>query len=261
MTTMTTRTGGRSSTQPGGRGVTGLVSRTWWRVRDYTDAVRWQALALDRRYRPQDLARPEGDGTWRAVDGSRPVVLVPGVYEAWSFMRPLADRLRARGLTVHAVPDLRFNRAPIARQASLLGRFLEDEDLRDVLLVAHSKGGLIGKVAMLRHDPQGRIARMVSLNTPYDGSVLAWAFPTRAVLALRPTEPTLQTLGAERSVNHRITAVRSVWDPHVPAGSSLNGDDDRVAATPGHFRPLLDPAFVDLITAVALRSEAGGAPD
>lgn len=239
---------------PGRPAVARAARRGWWRVRDYADAVRWQALALDRRHRPQELADP-------AAHRGRPVVLVPGVYEEWTFMRPLAQRLHAHGLRVLTVPRLGFNRAPIARQAAILGRFLEQEDLRDVLLVAHSKGGLIGKLAMLQHDPSRRVTRMVSLNTPYDGSVLAWVFPTPAVLAFRPTDRTLRALATERSVNERITAVRSVWDPHVPAGSSLNGDADHVVATPGHFRPLGDPAFVELVLAAALTTEEGGPPD
>ncbi len=253
MTTMRSSPGPGASSYPAGRHVPRAARRTWWRLRDYADAARWQALSLDRRHRPAELAEP-------ASHAGHPVVLVPGVYEGWTFMRPLAQRLHARGLRVHAVPRLGFNRAPVPRQAAVLGRFLEQEDLRDVLLVAHSKGGLIGKLAMVRHDPTHRVARMISLNTPYDGSPLAWVFPTPAVLAFRPTARALRALAAERSVNSRITAVRSVWDPHIPSGSSLNGDADLVVDTPGHFRPLRDPAFVDLVVAAALRPEAGGPP-
>lgn len=249
--TTSRRTGG--STPRERRGLPLPVRQTWWRVRDYADAVRWQALALDRRHRPQDLAEP-------VRRRGRPVVLVPGVYEDWTFMRPLAERLHAHGLQVRMVPGLRFNRAPIARQAVVLGRFLEEEDLRDVVLVAHSKGGLIGKLAMLRHDPTHRVAHMVSLNTPYDGSSLAWVVPTPAVLAFRPTGRTLRALAADRTVNDRITAVRSAWDPHIPSAGALAGADDVVVPTPGHFRPLVDPAFLDVVVGAALTSGAGGPP-
>ena len=250
MTTMRSSPGPGASPHPDRWHVPRAARRTWWRLRDYADAARWQALALDRRHRlPQPTSHT-----------GRRVVLVPGVYEEWTFMRPLAQRLHARGLRVHAVPRLGFNRAPVPRQAAVLGRFLEQEDLRDVLLVAHSKGGLIGKLAMLHHDPTHRVARMISLNTPYDGSPLAWVFPTPAVLALRPNARALRALSAERSVNRRITAVRSGWDPHIPSGSSLNGHADHVVHTPGHFRPLRDPAFVDLVVAAALAPEAGGSP-
>ncbi len=253
MVTMSSVPAAGPDPRTGARRLPRLVARGWWRVRDYADAVRWQALALDPRHGPEDLAEP-------ASQVGRPVVLVPGVYEAWTFMRPLARRLHARGLRVHAVPGLGANRAPIDRQAVTLGRFLEEQDLRDVLLVAHSKGGLIGKLVMLRPGPGSRVTHMISLNTPYDGSALAWAFPTPAVFALRPSARAVRDLATERSVNQRVTAVRSVWDPHVPAGSMLNGDADVVVPTPGHFRPLVDPAFVDLVVAAALRSGAGAPP-
>jgi alpha-beta hydrolase superfamily lysophospholipase len=131
--------------------------------------------------------------------------------------------------------------------AAVLGRHLADHDLRDAVLVAHSKGGLIGKQAMLREDPDDRLRSMIAVNTPFAGSVHARWFVAPAVRAFIPTDATILALAAERQVNHRITSVYSHWDPHIPAGSALDGAEAIVLDTPGHFRPLGDPRLHSLL--------------
>ena len=44
----------------------------------------------------------------------RPVVVVPGVYENWRFMRPLTRALHRAGHPVHVLPLLGHNLRPIA---------------------------------------------------------------------------------------------------------------------------------------------------
>lgn len=217
-----------------------LRRRAWWLARDYAFVLHWQAAAVVSRVGPEDLRRPG-----RPV--GPPVVLVPGVYEPWQFLLPLATVLHDHGVRVHVLPELGINRRPIPDQATLLGRYLAEQDLRDVVLVAHSKGGLIGKLAMLREDPDHRIASMVAVNTPFAGSVYARWFPAAAVRAFKPTDATIVALQAELAVNRRITSAFSFWDPHIPASSSLDDGADVVLATPGHFRPLADPGLRALL--------------
>ncbi|WP_315095488.1 hypothetical protein [uncultured Cellulomonas sp.] len=226
---------------------------TWWRVRDYAAVLRWQATGIVSRVDPDRLRHPE-----RPV--GPPVVLVPGVYESWHFLLPLAMLLHDQGVRVHVLPDLGVNRRPVAVGAAVLGRYVVAHDLRDVVLVAHSKGGLIGKLAMLREDPDGRLATMVAVNTPFAGSVYARWFLVPSVRAFRPTDATIVALAAEREVNARITSVYSRWDPHIPAGSGLDGAEEVVLDTPGHFRPLADPRLHALLLDRLVPGRSGATP-
>ncbi|KRD44994.1 hypothetical protein ASE38_13370 [Cellulomonas sp. Root930] len=230
-----------------------IARQTWWRVRDYAAVLGWQAAGIVSRTDPDDLRRPEHPV-------GPPVVLVPGVYESWHFLLPLATLLHEHGVRVHVLPDLGNNRRPVPFGASVLGRYLEDRDLRDVVLVAHSKGGLIGKLAMLREDPDGRVDSMIAVNTPFAGSVLARWFLAPSVRAFRPTDATIVALAAERDVNARITSVYSHWDPHIPGGSALEGAHEIVLDTPGHFRPLADPRLHALLLERLLTPGAAAAP-
>jgi pimeloyl-ACP methyl ester carboxylesterase len=234
-----------------------LARETWWRVQDYVYVLLWQARGVLRRGGAEVYLEPE-----HPVPPA--VVLIPGVYESWQFMRPLADLLHRNGHPVHVLPTLGYNRGPIPAGAALVARYLDEADLRDVVLVAHSKGGLIGKLAMLQHDPEGRIRAMVAINTPFAGSVYARFVPLRAVRAFVPTDATLVALAAEQDVNRRIASVYSCWDPHIPAGSVLEGATNVELGTPGHFRALGDHRLEEVVVgavraaAATISTHAGG---
>lgn len=217
-----------------------MIRRAWWWALDYLYVTARQLGALVARADPADLRT--GDRT--------PVVVLPGVYEPWGFMWPLANALHDDGHPVHVLPVLGYNRAPVAETARLVGEHLRTHDLHDVVVVAHSKGGLVGKLAMLAEDPDGRLRAMVAVSTPFAGSVYARLVPVRAVRAFLPTDATLVGLAAEREVNARITSVGSVFDPHVPAGSELEGAMNVRLSTPGHFRVLADPRLLDVVRGV-----------
>ena len=217
----------------------GTMRRLGWRVQDYAYVLARQAEGL-RRHRPD---RPAG-----TAGGAIPVVLVPGVYESWTFLRPLGLLLAAAGHPVHVLPTLGYNRGPVPEAARELGRFVRAEGLPRAVVVAHSKGGLIGKLAMLREDPDARIAGMVAIATPFAGSPHARWVPLRAVRAFLPTDATLVALGAERAVDARIASVYSRFDPHIPGCCALTGAAANIeVATPGHFRVLADPGLPRIV--------------
>ena len=88
------------------------------------------------------------------------------------------------------------------------------------------------------------------------------------VIIRRPAEPCcpqeqrvhVLALAAERAVNHRITSVYSHWDPHIPAGSGLEGAEEVVLDTPGHFRPLADERLHALLLERLISPGAAAAP-
>lgn len=234
----------------GVRAVSRVVERAWlearrglWRTLDYAYVVRLQVVGA---------LSPRGAEDFRRQDRPVPpaVVLVPGVYESWHFLRPLARRLHAAGHPVHVLPALGYNRGPVDAAARVLGEHLRVHDLRDVVVVAHSKGGLIGKLAMLREDPEARIRYLVAVATPFVGSSLARYVPLRAVRAFVPSNPLFAALTQEAAVDSRIVSAYSVWDPHIPAGSELAGGRNVVLRTPGHFRVLADAGLARLVDEV-----------
>jgi pimeloyl-ACP methyl ester carboxylesterase len=207
------------------------------------DVVRdWFAWGLDYDYvgywmTRSTLGRADPERYLLSAGSKAPVVLLPGVYERWQFLRPLADHLSGGGHPVHVVPALRWNTASVIESARIVSELIAERDLRGAIIVAHSKGGLIGKSAMLQ-DPQGRIDRMVAIATPFSGSVYARFLIGATLRAFSPRNATLMAMGAQLEVNSRITSIWGRFDPHIPGGSALSGATNIRLRSSGHFRIL-----------------------
>lgn len=218
------------------------------RAADYAYALRHQARALlGPRTDPARYAARGRHGAGPTVERA-PVLLLPGVYEPWRFLEPLAADLAADGHPVHVLSSLGINRRPVVHAAARAAQYLEEHDLTGVVLVAHSKGGLIGKTLML-DDDGARVAGMVAVATPWLGSPYAQLFlPGSAVRHFSPRNPHIRALARRRTVNERIISVAPSWDPHIPGTGELHGALRNVRlAGAGHFRVLGDE---DLFAAV-----------
>lgn len=228
-----------------------LLRETAWRVADYAYAAARQVAGLLSRTTPDAYTRP-------SPARGPAVLLLPGVWESWRFLEPLARALHDRGHPVHVVAPFGLNRQGVPHMADLAAAHLLEADLRDVVVVAHSKGGLIGKSLMGRADVGDRVLGMVAINTPFSGSPYARYLPLPSVRVFRPDDAVLTALAAQRADHGRIVSVATVWDPHIPGGSGLPGARSVALRTPGHFRSLTDPDLLPVVLAELERFVAPG---
>lgn len=222
----------------------------WWWLLDYLHAGWIQTCSVFRRRPPKDYA---------AGDLTRPaIVLLPGVYETWLFLEPAAGRLNKAGHRIFTVPELGFNQLSVPDSAARVQRRLAElrqtHGVEQCVLLAHSKGGLIGKYTMLEAllpvEPSAaepEILGMVTLNTPFAGSVYAkYLFP-RALRQFSPADAVLLSLQAQEEANERIISIFPDFDPHIPGGSALAGATNIRLEAAGHFRILADPLVLGVI--------------
>ncbi len=247
------------------------VRRGLWWAADYLYAGRRQLTVFSF---PWSVGHPRPTpGSWREGDPALPeVYLLPGVYEHWTFLRPLADALAAAGHRVQVVHGLGVNRRSIPDTADRLERMLAGTPAPPAgrVLVAHSKGGLIGKHVLMTsgaavraaaaaasgEDPTDAAARaapdsgarplgllgLVAVATPFGGARRARIFVDPSIRAFLPDDETIVMLGRETSINGRIVSVFGPYDPHIPEGSALDGATNIEVPAAGHFRVLGSPA-------------------
>lgn len=218
-----------------------LIRRALWWAADYLYAARRQIAARVSRRDARDFTSGE-----RA-----PVVVVPGVYEPWGFMLPLITDLHERGHPVHLVDPLRDNRVPVPTGAALVDDYLDSHGLEGVVIVAHSKGGLIGKHVMILGRAAGRVRSMVAIATPFGGSRYARYLPGPTLRAFSPRDETVTLLGRSAETNSRIVSVFPRFDPHIPESSELAGARNVRIDTSGHFRVLEHPRVIAEVRRVA----------
>lgn len=222
---------------------------SWW-ARDYAYAAYWQVRATVHPGRIDELRT--GD--------ARPVVMLPGVWETWGFLRPLIDALHDAGHPVHVIPELHRNNRPVADAAEIVAAHIAGEDLRDVVLIAHSKGGLIGKYLMAEVDPDDRVRSMVAICTPFEGSDYARFMTVPALREFSPEHPTTVHLQELLEVNSRITTITGEFDPHIPHTAHLDGARNLTLDDGGHFRVMANPEAISAVLEVASGAwPAGGA--
>lgn len=196
---------------------------------DYLYVGFWQANRLFHRYNPKK---------YRHVPARRavPIILIPGIYERWHFMKPVADMLHRQGYSVHVVQKLGLNRGRIDQMAMRVRQYMNQQGIRECIIVAHSKGGLIGKYLLAHDNRDGGIRRVVAINSPFSGSVYAYLAPLRSIREFTPTSRIVTELLANHLVNGKITSVYGTFDPHIPKGSHLEGAENIQLNVMGHFR-------------------------
>jgi alpha-beta hydrolase superfamily lysophospholipase len=207
------------------------------RVIDYGWAYSLRLARLRAHHDP--AAYREGTGS--------AVLLLPGVYETWHFLEPVAAHLNALGHPVHVVPAFGRNLKPIPEMAELAIDYLVGNDLRNTSIVGHSKGGLIGKMVMLSAEGAARITAMVAINSPFGGSAYARYLPIPRLREFVPTHDTITALAKNAEVNARITSVFSEWDPIIPNSSVLEGATNIRLPVNGHFLILDRPDLMRVI--------------
>ncbi|SDR95127.1 esterase/lipase family protein [Microlunatus soli] len=198
---------------------------------DYGYAAYWMFRAVAGRGKPDLRLHP-------LTAPRSPVLLIPGVFESWRFMQPVAEHLFRDGRPVHVLDKLGYNTGAIPDMAAIAGDYIEREKLRDLTVIAHSKGGLIAKQVLGQTDALDRIRHVITINTPFSGSRYANLFLLSSVRMFGPSAPIIQALSSETAVNGRISSLYSVFDPHVPETGRLAGARNIVLPTVGHFRPL-----------------------
>lgn len=211
----------------------------WW-AHDYAYAGLWQTRAFFARVDPR-----------RYRTGVRaPIVVIPGVYETWKFVQPLVEAAHAAGHPVHVVDRLRRNRRPVIEMAASVTAYLEEHDLTDAVIAAHSKGGLIGKQVMLGAAGT-RVRAMLAVATPFGGSRYADLMWGRTLRIFSPRDATILALADQREVNARIVSIYGRFDPHIPERSELPGATNIELDTGGHFRILAHPRVIGELLALA----------
>ncbi|MEA5453602.1 alpha/beta hydrolase [Sinomonas sp. JGH33] len=175
------------------------------------------------------------------------VVLIPGVYEPAGFMDPLRRRLEGRGHRVIAVPELGYNRRTIPDSAAAVAGRLRALGVRGAVVVAHSKGGLIGKLLMTAYADEGLVRRMLAVSTPFEGARYSRYAPTRPLRSFHAGHPVMGSLAKNLEANARIVSVGAVVDPLIGRATRLDGARNVVLPVVGHFRILADPGLLAIV--------------
>jgi hypothetical protein len=241
----------------------GLAELAWVgaHVLMYPLGTRTAALRPDPRRRPGE--QPAAARALFAADplaARIPVLLVHGLIDNRSVFSVMQRSLRRRGFAHVGTWNYSPLLTDVARGAADLGAHIEhiceQTGYDQVHVVGHSLGGLIARYHVQRQGGDGRIASLVTLGTPHQGSLLAHVVPTPLIRQLRPGSPVLQELTQPApDCRTQITAIYSDLDQVVLPTSSGRCDHPDLAVRNllvrgvGHMSLPRNRAVVDEVAA------------
>ena len=174
------------------------------------------------------------------VKGRAPLILVPGTHSTWPFLKPIADKLSLLGHPVYILPRLGYNTSKIAASAKIVRDLIMEKGLKNVIIIAHSKGGLIGKKVLISHNRDKRVKKLIAIATPFGGSEAVRYLPLKTLEELHPKNKTLLNLQKHPEINSGIVSIYGLWDNHVwPTESCrLSGAKNIKVRVMGHHKIL-----------------------
>jgi len=221
-----------------------LIGNAWAWILDYGYVTWIELLSLFVHPSIAKYKTPYRSGGFNKTE----IVLIPGVYEDWRFMKSIADHLHAHGYKIHVLEGLGRNRGAVETMAALATDYVRKNIQNDYLLVSHSKGGLVGKYMLIDPNASNRLKGLIALNAPFSGSIYAYLLPPLPSLRIfKPHSKILNQLAENTSRNSQIVSIYGTFDPHIPGGSFLNGAKNVQLKTKGHFKILDDKVVLKAI--------------
>jgi Palmitoyl protein thioesterase len=191
-----------------------------------------------------------------------PVLLVHGVLCNAGVWHRFARWLRARGVgPVYAIsygPPLASIDWFAREVAHKVDAILAATGARRVVVVAHSMGGLVMR-AYLRDRGGAKIARLVTIGTPHEGSMHAWMAMGACLAQLRPGNAWLGALGPPPADAPPIVSLWSWHDSMVAPQTSSRiafGENVELAGV-AHNALLRDPAVFERVLAEIRLADPG----
>ena len=178
-----------------------------------------------------------------------PIILLPGITLQWSFLKPIGDILSHAGHPVYVAPELKYNLLDIPGSAQIVQKIIKDNHLQHVIIIGHSKGGLVGKYLLVNHNQHSSIKAVIAIATPFEGSSLAKFVRHNAFAEISTESDIIKDLTAKSHVNDKIVSIIPSFDNHVwsARGSFLDGAQNINVSVRGHHKIIFSKEVLEKI--------------
>lgn len=185
------------------------------------------------------------------VENKSPVILIPGIYEKWQFLKAVADPISLEGHPIYVVEHLGYNTRTIDDSARLIRKLIDEKNLHKVIIIAHSKGGLIAEYLLTYNNQDGRVVKVIAIATPFLGSHAVKFLPSGVFKELHPESEMIKKLNSENDVNHKIVSIFGEFDNHVwpTTNCRLEGAKNIQVNIHGHHKILFSKRVHDIVLA------------
>lgn len=168
-------------------------------------------------------------------------------------MKKIGNRLSKHGYRVHVINSLRRNTLPIKTSAELVEDYIAKNDLHDLIIISHSKGGLIARF-LINKTSRNTIKQVITIASPHHGTTFA-KLRLLNLTELLPNSSMLRTLAGQDV--RKIINIYPSFDSTVLPNESLVLDGARNIRlkTSGHTKILESEESLNLLGEVLITKE------
>lgn len=118
------------------------------------------------------------------------------------------------------IKELDYNFLPVAKCVEILEKFIVQNKLSNVIMLAHSKGGKITKYFLDSSTFADKVQSCINIATPYQGTVISH-LGGRSLTELNPKSDFIKILNHKNENNHKILNLYPKVDNYVVPNTSL----------------------------------------
>lgn len=180
------------------------------------------------------------------------MVLIPGFYENYYFLRKIGDDLNKAGYKIHVIPNFDPNEK-VHCIYKKLEETIKNIKSNEIILVSHSKGGIVAKYLLDNSKYSNKVKCSISIATPYGGSVFAHIC-IQNIFELRPNSKLIKQINENNENLSKIYNFYPVFDNLVVPNQNLllNGCTNEMIEITGHTRILESNALINRIKSILL---------
>lgn len=178
------------------------------------------------------------------------VIILQGYLNRWGFMKNLADEVSRSGYPVYVFPELKNNLDNVSAASEFIYEEIIKRNIEDIIIVGHSKGGLIGKYILTYLDKKERIRGVIAVATPFNGTTAAEYFKSFKTNEFQIDSKLIKELGLNTKYNNKIISISALYDNVVrhEKKARLDGAFKNIEVkASGHHKIIFDKKVKELI--------------
>lgn len=178
--------------------------------------------------------------------GKKHLILIPGINESFYSLKFLADHFNSKGYMIH-VPLKGLLHDDIQELADEVIEYVTQHNIQTFEILAHSKGGLVGKHVLDVLANKKNPIRLWSLSTPYKG-LYAGYLPIWNLKQMRTGHEYIANAYKNKKNNQNIISIYPRFDELLyPANSHLEEAQNYKINEYGHLAVCYSEETIELI--------------
>ncbi len=176
------------------------------------------------------------------------IILIPGYGCTYDYLMPLGNFLEKHGYKIHTPPEITPNIHKISYYVEKIKNYIEKNNLKNVILIGHSKGGIIARYLLKEEELKNKIKKAITISSPHKGSILA-IYSRFNAHELTPWSKTIRGINKQKDDLKNILNIYGIHDKIVIPNRSLHlpGAKNIKIEIKGHNKTISSPKVWQII--------------